>query len=127
MSRWVTAAVALLLAAALGTSSLAGCLAAAAPQAQMACCKKGHDRCPMHRSPGQSAADCCRHDAQRQQLLTSAEQPPVRPSTIALQPIAAAPHVTTLVAPESTPFARYSSRSAGPPAPRPSLSTVLLI
>ena len=130
MSRWATMFVALLLASALATSTLASCLAvpAGAPEAQMACCAHGHDQCPMHRSPGQSAADCCQHDSQRQQTLTAAEQRPVHTLTISFQQIAAVtPHAPILIAPDSTTFARYPSRSASPPTPRPSLSTVLLI
>lgn len=130
MSRWATTFVALLLASALGTSTLANCLAvpAVAPQAQMACCAHGHDKCPMHRSPGQSAADCCQHDSQRQQTLTAAEQQPVHTLAISFQQIAAVtPHTPISIAPDSTTFARYSSRSASPPTPRPSLPTVLLI
>jgi hypothetical protein len=129
MSRWATIVVALFLASAVATSTLANCTAAAAaaPQAQMACCAKGHDQCPMHRSAGQSATDCCRHDSQ-QQTLTAAEQQRVHNSTITFQQIAAlSPDTAIPVTPDSTISARYFGRFASPPAPRTSLSTVLLI
>ena len=122
--------VALLLTSALGTSTLASCLAvpAVAPQAQMACCANGHDKCPMHRSPGQSAADCCQHDSQRQQTLTAAEQQPIHTSVITFHQIAAVtPHAPISIARDSATSAGYSSRSSSPPTPPTTLSTVLLI
>jgi hypothetical protein len=130
MSRWATAVVALVLATALGTSTLANCLAlpAVAPEAQMACCADGHDKCPMHRSPGQSAADCCQHDGERQQAMTAAEQQTVHTWTVTFQQIAAVtPHTAIPVAPDSTTSSHYSGRSTRPPTPRTALSTVLLI
>jgi hypothetical protein len=129
MSRWATASVALLLAAALGTSSLASCLTIAAPtpQAQMACCKSGHDHCPMHRTKAQTASDCCRHDSQRQQELSAVEQPPVHVVPVAFQQLfAVTPQATVPPTPDSTSFFRYP-RCASPPTRRRSLSTVLLI
>jgi hypothetical protein len=130
MSRWATAVVALVLTAALGTSTLANCLAvpAVAPQAQMACCANGHDKCPMHRSSGQSAADCCQHDGQRQQVLTAAEQQPMHTSAVTFHQIAVVtPHTAIPVAPDSTTPTHYFGRSTSPPTPRTALSTVLLI
>lgn len=130
MSRWATTFVAILLASALGTSTLASCLAvpAVAPQAQMACCAHGHDKCPMHASPGQSAADCCQHDSQRQQALTAAEQQPIHTSAVTFQEIAAVtPDTPISITPDSTTSTGYSSRSTSPPTSRTTLSTVLLI
>jgi hypothetical protein len=130
MSRWATMFVALLLASALGTSTLASCLAvpAFAPQAQMACCAHGHDKCPMHSSAGQSAADCCQHDSQRQQALTAAEQQPIQTSSVTFQQIGVVtPQTPISITPNSTISTWYSSRSTSPPTPRTTLSTVLLI
>jgi hypothetical protein len=131
MSRRATAFVAVLLAFALGGSTLTNCLAAAATadsKTQMACCKNGHDKCPMHRSSSQSAADCCRHDGQPQPQLTAAEQQPVHAPAIALERIAAVtPHTAIPVAPEWTTSAHYSGRFTSPSPPRTRLSTVLLI
>lgn len=130
MSRWATMFVAFLLASALGTSTVASCLAvpAVAPQAQMACCAHGHDKCPMHASPGQSASDCCQHDSQRQQALTAAELQPVHTSAVTFQQIAVVtPHTPISITPDSATSAGYSSRSSSPPTPRTTLSTVLLI
>jgi hypothetical protein len=130
MPRWATICVALLLSSALGTSTLASCLAvpAVAPRAQMACCANGHDNCPMHRSSGQSAADCCQHDSQRQQGLTAAEQQPAHMPVVTFQQVAAAtPYTAIPVPPDSTTSAYYSGRSTSPPTPPKALSTVLLI
>jgi hypothetical protein len=129
MSRWATAVVAIVLALALGASTLANCLAvpAGAPQAQMACCANGHDQCPMHRSPSQSAADCCQHDGQRQQVLTAVEQRPAHMSVVAFQQVAATPSTAISIPPDSTISAYHSGRSINPPPGRTALSTVLLI
>jgi hypothetical protein len=91
MSRRATIVVALLLASALGTSTLANCMAlgAMAPEAQMACCQNGHDKCPMHGSGAESAAQCCKNDSQRQQQLSAAEHQPARISAISIQWMAA--------------------------------------
>jgi hypothetical protein len=129
MPRWATMFVALLLASALGTSTLASCMAdvAAAPQTRMACCAHGHDKCPMHRSLRQSATDCCQHDSQRQHALTAAEQQPIHTAVTFRQIAAVTPHAPISITADSTISARYSSRSTSPPTPRPALSAVLLI
>jgi hypothetical protein len=129
MSRWATAAVALLLVPVLSASALASCLAApaVAPQAQMACCHAGHEECP-HSAGPQSAADCCQRDAQRQQELTAAELQPDQASWVSLERIVAVtPHAALPFAPDATIAAPYSDLAASPPPPRTSLSTVLLI
>ena len=40
----------------------------------MACCKAGHDQCPMHGT----AADCCKLEGQKQQQRVVANSEPVR-------------------------------------------------
>jgi hypothetical protein len=58
MVRWSRALASLLVVVAVMTSTLAACVegASANATAQMACCKAGHDHCPMK----DSAADCCK-------------------------------------------------------------------
>jgi hypothetical protein len=58
MVRWSRALASLLFVVALMTSMLAACAedASASATEQMACCKAGHDHCPMK----DSAADCCK-------------------------------------------------------------------
>jgi hypothetical protein len=122
--------VTMLLVSALGTSTLANCVAvpAFAPQEQMACCKNGHDQCPMHRSKAESAADCCQHDGQRNQELTAAEQQPAHGLAVTFERVAGVtPHAAMPAALAKTCFAPYSDRSASPPTPGTSSSTVLLI
>jgi hypothetical protein len=129
MSRSTTVFVALLLAFALGTSSLADCMEppSAMPQAQMACCADGHDQCPMH-STSEGTTDCCQHNSQRQQTLATAEPA----SVYALAANVA--HIATLPSPTTVPVVRFQPMSARsfhrltrPPTPRSALSTVLLI
>lgn len=129
MSRWATAVIALVLAIAVGTSTLATCLAvpAGAPQAQMACCAHGHDQCPMHGSDG-SAADCCQHESRRQQVLAAAERQPTYMLVVAFQQMAAAtPCAGIPVPPDFLTSAHVFDRSTSPPIPRTAFSTVLLI
>lgn len=59
-----------MLIASLATSAWANCLADSAmtPKAQMACCKAGHDKCPMAGTP----EDCCKGEAQREQQTSVA-------------------------------------------------------
>ena len=56
--RFLARALAIMVAATLGWASLASCVegATSTPSEQMACCKKGHNMCPMRGSP----ADCCK-------------------------------------------------------------------
>jgi hypothetical protein len=55
-----------MVAATLGWASLASCVegATSTPSEQMACCKKGHDMCPMRGSP----EDCCKKAPQLNQV-----------------------------------------------------------
>jgi hypothetical protein len=127
MSRWAAAVVALLVVSAFGTSTLVNCVGAdLEPEAPVACCAHGHGTCHMHRAES-TARDCCRHDAQRQQDQSFAEQRPVQ-RLVAFVPLAGAAVATPIsVEPESTTFARHSVSSPNPPIPRLSRSTVLLI
>jgi hypothetical protein len=61
MVRWSRALASLLVVVAVMTSTLAACVEGASANAteQMACCKAGHDHCPMH----DSAADCCKENS----------------------------------------------------------------
>ena len=61
MVRWGRSLASLLVVVALMTSTLAACAEGASASAteQMACCKAGHDQCPMH----DSAADCCKENS----------------------------------------------------------------
>jgi hypothetical protein len=58
MVRWSRALASLLVVVAVMTSTLAACVedASASATEQMACCKAGHDHCPMK----DSASDCCK-------------------------------------------------------------------
>ena len=58
MVRWSRVFASLLVVVAMMTSTLAACVEGARANAteQMACCKAGHDHCPMK----DSAADCCK-------------------------------------------------------------------
>jgi hypothetical protein len=58
MVRWSRALASLLVLVAFGASTWATCVEGATATAtrQMACCKAGHDHCPMH----DSASDCCK-------------------------------------------------------------------
>ena len=75
-TRPFTVCLAFALVASLATLAVASCMAdpSMSAGAQMACCKAGHDQCPMHGS----AADCCKVDGQKQQQLTVAKAEPVR-------------------------------------------------
>jgi hypothetical protein len=61
MVRRIRALASLLLVAGVLTSAWATCVEGATATAteQMACCKAGHDNCPMH----DSAADCCKQNS----------------------------------------------------------------
>jgi hypothetical protein len=63
MVRSTRAIAALLVAFGVFTSTCATCVEAATstPSRQMACCKAGHDRCPMKHS----ASDCCKQSGPR--------------------------------------------------------------
>jgi hypothetical protein len=58
MLRWARPLVSLLVVVGILTSTWATCVegATATVTEQMACCKAGHDHCPMH----DSASDCCK-------------------------------------------------------------------
>ena len=56
MVRRIRALASLLVVAGVLTSAWATCVEGATTSEQMACCKAGHDNCPMH----DSAADCCK-------------------------------------------------------------------
>lgn len=130
MSRWATVSVALLLAFALGTSSLTDCMGepALTAQAQMACCEKGHDECPMHRSASQTATDCCQHNSQRQHEFAAAEQTPVHVLVVNFAQVAMLASTAAVPdAPRATITACYFDSPTSPPTPRTVLSTVLLI
>ena len=68
MVRWSRAPASLLVVIAVMTSTLATCVEGAGANAteQMACCKAGHDHCPMQ----DSAADCCKQSGQSQSQAT---------------------------------------------------------
>ena len=68
--RRLTAVIALMLVASMGASVWASCMADVAmnPEEQMACCKNGHDKCPMRNT----AADCCKTESQRHQQVSFA-------------------------------------------------------
>jgi hypothetical protein len=73
MGRWARASVSLLVLFGVLTSAWATCAegATASPVQQMACCKNGHDHCPMK----DSASDCCNQSGPRfdeQATLTKA-------------------------------------------------------
>jgi hypothetical protein len=130
MPRWATVAVVLLLASAVSTSTLAMCTAGLTPgaQAQMACCKAGHDNCPMHRAHATSAKECCKTDGQRQQQLSAAEREVFRPLIAHLAPVFAI-GVDTL-APMLVRQANADPRLAQlilPSTPPHFLATILLI
>jgi hypothetical protein len=130
MSRWATVVVALLLASAVSTSTLAMCMAelAAGAEAQMACCKAGHDKCPMHAAHATSAKDCCKTDGQRQQQLSAAEHEILRPLTAPLAPVFAIS--VDALAPASVCHASVSPRVSQvtlPSTPPHFLAAVLLI
>jgi hypothetical protein len=65
MIRWSRALASLLVVVAVMTSTLAACVEGASANAteQMACCKAGHDHCPMK----DSAADCCKQSGPQSQ------------------------------------------------------------
>ena len=65
MVRWSRALASLLVVVAVMTSTLAACVEGASASAteQMACCKAGHDHCPMR----DSAADCCKKSGPQSQ------------------------------------------------------------
>ena len=68
--RRLAAAIALILVASMLVSVWANCIAdfGMKPAEQMACCKDGHDKCPMHNT----AADCCKAESQRHQQVSFA-------------------------------------------------------
>ena len=65
MVRFSRALASLLVVVAVMTSTLAACVEGASANAteQMACCKAGHDHCPMK----DSAADCCKKSGSQSQ------------------------------------------------------------
>ena len=69
MVRRIRAFASLLVVAGVLTSAWATCVegATATPTEQMACCKAGHDHCPMH----DSAADCCKENSSSPQPQSS--------------------------------------------------------
>lgn len=120
----------MLLALGVATSTLANCMAlpAVVQPSEMACCSQGHDACPMHRMSGQSAADCCQHNTQRQQALTVAEQHRLHTFAVVFQALTAVfEHPTHALRHTPDRFGRDHAILGSPPSPRPSLSTVLLI
>jgi hypothetical protein len=83
--RPLTICLAMTLVVSMATSALASCLADVSMNAaaQMACCKQGHDKCPMVGTPD----DCCKTDAQTQQPLSAATHELVR-ATLSSPPLA---------------------------------------
>jgi hypothetical protein len=66
MVRWSRALALLLVVVAVMTSTVAACVEGASASAteQMACCKAGHDHCPMK----EGAADCCKKSGPQSQF-----------------------------------------------------------
>lgn len=95
----------------------------------MACCRKGHDHCPMHQA-GSSAKDCCQQGAQQQRELSAAETPPM--TTIAgatVHAAAAAPQCARVLMPTENLISASSHvlPPGSPPGNRSAVSSVLLI
>ena len=74
--RRLTVVVALMLVTSLTASAWASCMAGIGmtAKAQMACCKAGHEKCPMRGT----AEDCCKTEARRQHQVTVATHELVR-------------------------------------------------
>jgi hypothetical protein len=72
MVRWSRALASLLVVVAVMTSTLAACVEGASANAteQMACCKAGHDHCPMK----DSAADCCKQSGPQSQFQATVDK-----------------------------------------------------
>ena len=110
------AVVALIVLAGVVTSALATCMAGAmTPEnAQMACCKGGHQKC----GPPGSATDCCKKSEPRPQQLAMGEADPAASPVRALLLTftAAEPHLLS-VAVRQTPrdFSRGPTLASGPP------------
>jgi hypothetical protein len=92
--RRLTAAIGLVLVVSISASVWARCIAdfGMTPAEQMACCKDGHGKCPMHNT----AADCCKAESQRHQQVSFATHESVRsavhpPAIVAILPVAIAP------------------------------------
>jgi hypothetical protein len=68
--RSLTLGFVLMLIASMATSVWANCVAdtSMTPKAQMACCKNGHDKCPM----SGTAEDCCKTEAQKHEQTSVA-------------------------------------------------------
>ena len=85
MVPWSRALASLLVVVAVMTSTLAACVEGASANAteQMACCKAGHDHCPMK----DSAADCCTQSGTQSQsqatIVKAAALSPSMPVAIA--------------------------------------------
>ena len=123
--RSLTVAFVLMLVTSLTTSAWASCIADAAmpAKAQMACCKAGHDKCPMHGS----AKDCCKTEGQKQQQLSAATH------EIARSPVST-PALTATISPVALPSAVVAPNFApqhdvlkGPSGPTYLLISALLI
>ena len=126
-ARPLTVCLAFALVASLATSALASCMAdpSMSAGAQMACCKAGHDKCPMQ---GSAAADCCKVDSQKQQQLTVANAEPVRSTLIApaLVAMLVAGSIDA-IAPVQATRVRQHDRLRIPSTPERFLASALLI
>jgi hypothetical protein len=82
------------LVACLATSASVSCATepVMADRAQMACCRMGHDHCPMHGS----AADCCKAEGQRHEQMRVATHEVARVPVQSPAPIAVVPEAIVL-------------------------------
>ena len=80
-SRRLTIGFVLMLLASMATSVWANCIAdlAMTPKAEMACCKNGHDKCPMKGT----AEDCCKTEAQKHEQVSVATHEIASPIVVA--------------------------------------------
>jgi hypothetical protein len=109
MVRWSRALASLLVVVAVITSTLAACVEGAGANAteQMACCKAGHDHCPMK----DSAADCCRtsgpQNASQATVVKAASLSAPMPVALAWE--------TLSVVPSAVQTSRHVSYDSSPP------------
>jgi len=118
--------VTLLLVVSLGTSAWASCVGepGMTASAEMACCKAGHEYCPMK----STASDCCKIEGQRAQQLSAATAENVR--AVVTAPTAVAILDGLLIAPIITGVPRFGSArvvSTSPSPPPHFLTSALLI
>ena len=109
MIRWSRALASLLVVAAVMTSTLAACVEGASANAieQMACCKAGHDHCPMK----DSATDCCKRSGPQSQSQATIVK---AASLSASMPVAMAWTTLSLV-PSAARTPRHVSYDSSPP------------